>query len=105
VSSLNEPSNYEHAVLTFPRAHSITQACGDSAVVVSRDQESKPMSSRTINRVPTRYWKYWKSIEFGVGRNAKSMEILNWAMCLFKYCSITLMIVLHCVPWVKLLKN
>jgi len=34
-----EPSNYERAVLNFPRAHSITQAVGDSAVIVSRDQE------------------------------------------------------------------
>ena len=40
-----EPSNYERAVLTFPRAHSITQAVGDSAVIVSRDQESELMSS------------------------------------------------------------
>jgi len=32
-------------VLTFPRAHSITQAVGDSAVIVSRDQESELMSS------------------------------------------------------------
>jgi len=40
-----EPSNYERAVLAFPRAHSITQAVGDSAVIVSRDQESELMSS------------------------------------------------------------
>jgi len=33
-----EPSNYEHAVLTFPKANSITQAFGDSAVSVSSDQ-------------------------------------------------------------------
>ena len=32
-------------VLTFPRAHSITQAVGDSAVIVSRDQESELMRS------------------------------------------------------------
>jgi len=36
-----EPSNYERVMLTFPRAHSITQAVGDSAVIVSRDQESE----------------------------------------------------------------
>jgi len=30
---------YERAVLTFPRAHSISQAVGESAVIVSRDQE------------------------------------------------------------------
>jgi len=41
----HEPSNYERAVLTFPGAHSITQAIGDSAVIVSRDQESELMSS------------------------------------------------------------
>ena len=40
-----EPSKYERAVLTFPRAHSITQAVGDTAVIVSRDQESELMSS------------------------------------------------------------
>jgi len=40
-----EPSNYERAALTFPRAHSITQAVGDSAAIVSRDQESELMSS------------------------------------------------------------
>jgi len=40
-----EPRNYERAVSTFPRAHSITQAVGDSAVIVSRDQESELMSS------------------------------------------------------------
>jgi len=32
-------------VLTFPKGHSITQAVGDSAVIVSRDQESELMSS------------------------------------------------------------
>jgi len=40
-----EPSNYERAVLTFPRAHSITQTVGDSAVIVSRDQEIELISS------------------------------------------------------------
>jgi len=36
---------YERAVLTFPRVHSITQVVGDSAVIVSCDQESELLSS------------------------------------------------------------
>jgi len=44
-SRTNFYQNYERAVLHFPRAHSITQAVGDSAVTVSRDQESELMSS------------------------------------------------------------
>ena len=35
-------------MLTFPRAHLISQAVGDSAVIVSRDQESELMSSLKV---------------------------------------------------------
>ena len=40
-----EPRNYERAVFIFPIVDSITQAVCDSAVIVSRDQESELMSS------------------------------------------------------------
>jgi len=40
-----EPRNYQRAVVTFLRAHSISQAGRESAVIVSRDQESELMSS------------------------------------------------------------
>jgi len=41
----NEPSNYERAMLTFPKAHSINQAFGDSAEIMSRDQKRQLISS------------------------------------------------------------
>ena len=36
-----EPSNYARAVLTFSKAHSTTQAMGESAEIVSRDPKSE----------------------------------------------------------------
>jgi len=35
----HESTNYERAVLTFPKAHSTTQAFGDTAEILSRDQK------------------------------------------------------------------
>ena len=40
-----EPSNYERAVLTFPKALSINQAFGYSAEIMSRDQKRQLISS------------------------------------------------------------
>jgi len=40
-----EPSKYERAVLTLPKIHSTTQAFGDSAKIVSCDQENELMIS------------------------------------------------------------
>ena len=43
---IHHPSNAEHEVLTFPKAHSSTQAFGDSAQIALSDLECEVMSSR-----------------------------------------------------------